>query len=198
MLSAMLEDVRALLIDLDGVLYVEEEPVAGAAKALQRLRARDLALRFVTNTTAHSRERTLEKLARLRFDVDSRELITPAALAVGYCLKQGHQRVALVMNDEVKLDFSELEETTERADAVIVGDLGSAFGYDVLNCAFRRVMDGAELIALQKNRYWIEVSGRRPLSSCRELSSGRPLGDGTRRRQWSCNRRGAGNPRVGA
>ena len=155
----MLEDVRALLIDLDGVLYVEEEAVAGATKALQRLRARDLALRFVTNTTAHSRDRTLEKLARLRFDVDSRELITPAALAVGYCLKQGHQRVALVMNDEVKLDFSELEETTDRADAVIVGDLGSAFGYDVLNCAFRRVMDGAELIALQKNRYWMRADG---------------------------------------
>jgi HAD superfamily hydrolase (TIGR01458 family) len=159
MFSAMLEDVRALLIDLDGVLYVEEEPIAGAAEALHRLRSHGLALRFVTNTTARSRDRTLQKLARLRFGVDSHELITPAALAVQHCLKRGHHHVALIMNDEVKRDFSELQETADRVDAVIIGDLGSAFGYDVLNHAFRQVMDGAELIALQKNRYWMRGGG---------------------------------------
>ena len=42
---------------------------------------------------------------------------------------------------------------------MIVGDLGSAFGYDILNHAFRCVMDGAELIALQKNRYWLRADG---------------------------------------
>ena len=63
------------------------------------------------------------------------------------------------MNEEVKRDFKELQETTGRADAVIIGDLGSAFGYDVLNHAFRQVMDGAELIALQKNRYWMRADG---------------------------------------
>jgi HAD superfamily hydrolase (TIGR01458 family) len=155
----MLEDVRALLIDLDGVLYVEGELIAGAAKAVRRLRERGLPLRFVTNTTAYSRDRTLEKLARLGLGVDDDELVTPAALAVQHCRECGHQRVALIMNEEVKRDFEELEETTGRADAVVIGDLGSAFGYDVLNHAFRQVMDGAELIALQKNRYWMRADG---------------------------------------
>jgi HAD superfamily hydrolase (TIGR01458 family) len=40
-----------------------------------------------------------------------------------------------------------------------MGDLGPAFGYDVLNHAFRHVMDGAELIALQKNRFWMRADG---------------------------------------
>ena len=159
MLPLMLEDVRALLIDLDGVLYVEDQPIPGAIEAVSRLREHRLALRFVTNTTAHSRDRTLHKLARLGFGVDDRELITPAALAVRHCRERGHQRVALIMNEEVKRDFKELQETTGRADAVIIGDLGSAFGYDVLNHAFRQVMDGAELIALQKNRYWMRADG---------------------------------------
>jgi HAD superfamily hydrolase (TIGR01458 family) len=159
MVRTMLEDVRALLIDLDGVLYLEEEPIPGAVEAVTRLREHRLALRFVTNTTAHSRDRTLHKLARLGFGVDDRELITPAALAVRHCRERGHHRVALIMNEEVKRDFTELEETTARADAVIIGDLGSAFGYDVLNHAFRQVMDGAELIALQKNRYWMRADG---------------------------------------
>ena len=116
-------------------------------------------LRFVTNTTAYSRDRTLEKLARLGLGVDDRELITPAALAVQHCRERGHHRVALIMNEEVKRDFKELEEISGRAEAVIIGDLGSAFGYDVLNHAFRQVMDGAELIALQKNRYWMRADG---------------------------------------
>jgi HAD superfamily hydrolase (TIGR01458 family) len=59
----------------------------------------------------------------------------------------------------VKEDFAELEEVGEHAGAVIVGDLGSAFGYDVLNRAFRLVMDGAGLVALQRNRYWLTPDG---------------------------------------
>jgi HAD superfamily hydrolase (TIGR01458 family) len=169
--------MSALLIDLDGVLYVEEQPIAGAVEVLNRLRERGVALRFVTDTTAHSRDRTLRKLAGLGFRVDDRELIAPAALAVGHCRERGHQRVALVMNEEVKRDFKELEETTGRADAVIIGDLGSAFGCDVLNHAFRQVMDGAELIALQKNRYSMRADGLSldvgPFVAAIEFASGR-------------------------
>ena len=68
----MLEGVHVLLVDLDGVLYVEEEPIPGGVEAIERLRRSGLTLRFVTNTTAHSRARTLEKLARLGFDVGER------------------------------------------------------------------------------------------------------------------------------
>ena len=155
----MIAGIRAVLLDLDGVLYVEEEPIAGACAAVADLRER-FALRFVTNTTAHSRTRTLDKLCRLGFEVEPAELVTPAALAVRHCRAQGHRHVALIMNEEVKRDFAELQEVTDGpADAVIIGDLGPAFGYDVLNLAFRRVMDGAELIALQKNRYWLRADG---------------------------------------
>ena len=155
----MLEDVSALLIDLDGVLYVEDEPIPGAVQAVERLAASSLGLRFVTNTTAYSRERTLAKLARLGFAVADDQLLTPAALAVRHCLEGGRLRVALIMNEEVKRDFADLHEVDENCDAVIIGDLGSAFGYDVLNHAFRQVMNGAELIALQKNRYWLRGDG---------------------------------------
>lgn len=151
--------LSAALIDLDGVLYVEEEPIPGAVAAVTRLREADVELRFVTNTTARSRSHTFAKLTRLGFDVRDDELVTPAALAVAHCRGNGHHRVALVMNDEVKQDFAELEEAETDVAAVIIGDLGAAFGYDVLNRAFRSVMAGAELIALQKNRYWLRADG---------------------------------------
>jgi HAD superfamily hydrolase (TIGR01458 family) len=149
---------RAVLLDLDGVLYVEGRPLPGAAAAVDELRAAGVALRFVTNTTAHSRRRTLEKLRRLGFAVDERELVTPAVLAVQRCRDRGHRTVALLMRDEVKEEFEGLDESDE-PDAVIVGDLGERFGYDVLNRAFRQLLGGAELIALQKNRYWLREDG---------------------------------------
>jgi HAD superfamily hydrolase (TIGR01458 family) len=153
------ENVRAVLIDLDGVLYVEDGVIDGAIDAVERLRRLGLQLRFVTNTTARSRDQTLKKLAHLGFAIEDRELVTPAALAVQHCREQGHRRVALIMNQEVKRDFADLEEGVDQTEAVIIGDLGSAFGYDVLNHAFRQVMNGAELIALQKNRYWMRADG---------------------------------------
>jgi hypothetical protein len=152
--------VRALLLDLDGVLCVEEEPVPGSVEAVAALRRLGLALRFVTNTTSRSRAKTLEKLERLGFGVSDPDLVTPAALAVRHCRERGHRRVALLMNDEVKADFAGLEEAEGSADAVIIGDLGTAFGYEALNRAFRLVMDGAELVALQKNRYWLTRPSR--------------------------------------
>ncbi len=149
----------ALLVDLDGVLYVEDEPVVGASEAVGRLRDGRLRLRFVTNTTARSRAQTLEKLERLGFEARAEELVTPAALARRHCERAGHRRVALIMNENVKSDFEGLEEVAERPDAVIMGDLGEAFGFAILNRAFRMVMDGAELVALQKNRFWLTGEG---------------------------------------
>jgi HAD superfamily hydrolase (TIGR01458 family) len=154
-----LKGVRALLIDLDGVLYVEDEPIEGAAVAVASLRDAGLGLRFVTNTTARSHRQTLDRLERLGFAVDAAELVTPAALARRRCLEAGHQRVALIMNEDVKEDFAGLTEADQGVEAVIMGDLGSAFGFEILNRAFRLVMAGAELIALQKNRFWMTPEG---------------------------------------
>jgi HAD superfamily hydrolase (TIGR01458 family) len=156
---AEITGIEAMLVDLDGVLYVEDRPLPGAAEAVAALRSAGLGLRFVTNTTARSRAQTLEKLERLGFEVDPEELVTPAALARRHCEERGHETVALIMNDDVKDDFGELREVADGPDAVIMGDLGEAFGFPILNRAFRMVMDGAELIALQKNRFWLTDEG---------------------------------------
>ncbi len=157
--GSALTGIELLLIDLDGVLYVEDEVVPGAVEAVSELRAEGPALRFVTNTTSRSRGQILERLQRLGFSVASEELVTPAALARARCREAGHERVALIMNQEVKEDFTGLTAANDAVDAVIMGDLGAAFSFEILNRAFRLVMDGAELIALQKNRFWMTPEG---------------------------------------
>ncbi len=66
---------------------------------------------------------------------------------------------SLLVRDEVKGDFRGLEPDERSPQAVIIGDLGERFDYDVLNRAFRHVMNGAELVALQRNRYWKRAHG---------------------------------------
>ena len=149
----------SVLLDLDGVLYVEDEPIAGAIEAVAALRDHGLQLRFVTNTTSRPRRDILARLQRLGMPVPERELVTPARLAVEYCLAAGRRRALLLMRDEVKADFAGLQEVREGADVVVVGDLGEDFGYRVLNRAFRELLAGAELVALQKNRYWRGENG---------------------------------------
>jgi len=156
---ANLDGIDAVLLDLDGVLYVEGELLPGADEAVKRLRGAGIALRFVTNTTAHSRSQTLEKLRDFGIELEEDELVTPAALARRHCEDAGHRTVALIMNDAVKADFEGLEEADTDVDAVIMGDLGEQFGFRILNQAFRLVMEGAELVALQKNRFWLTADG---------------------------------------
>jgi phospholysine phosphohistidine inorganic pyrophosphate phosphatase len=86
-----------VLPDLDGVLYVEDEPIPDAVEVLGALRAQGLRLRFATNTTSRPRREILARLAHLGIPVAAAELATPAHLAVQHCLRAGRRRAFLLM-----------------------------------------------------------------------------------------------------
>jgi phospholysine phosphohistidine inorganic pyrophosphate phosphatase len=176
-MAAALEGIEGLLLDLSGVLYVQDEAVPGAADALAKLRDGGVRLRLVTNTTMRPRRSILERLERLGIEADPSELLTPATLAARRCEEAGYESVSLVVLDELREDLEGLEEGEGSVDAVIVGDLGEGWDYGVLNRAFRQLMDGAELIALQKNRYWETAEGLSldagPFVSALEYATGR-------------------------
>ena len=94
-MPASLEDVEGLLLDLSGVIYVQDEAVPGAAEALERLRSAGIPIRLVTNTTMRPRRSILERLERLGIEADPAELITPASLAKRRCEEAGYKSVAL-------------------------------------------------------------------------------------------------------
>jgi len=153
-----------VLLDIDGVLYVGDEAIEGAHEALVELR-RLGSVRLVTNTTSRSRREIFEHLRELGFEVEPQEVLTPAAMALRHCRERGFESVALLVSERLREDLSALErheragDGKARTDAVILGDLGSGFTADVLNGAFRQLMDGAELVALQHNRYWLRADG---------------------------------------
>jgi HAD superfamily hydrolase (TIGR01458 family) len=150
-----------VLLDIDGVLYVGDEPIAGAHDALDELRRLSADLRLVTNTTSRSRREVAAHLTDLGFQTSLDEIITPAAMAVRHCEEQGHEVVELVVSDGLRDDLAALAAPSQGAtvDAVVLGDVGDRFDAQLLNRVFRLLMDGAELIALQHNRYWRRKDG---------------------------------------
>lgn len=160
-MNAASEGPFGILLDIDGVLYVGDEPIEGAHEALAELRELGAGMRLVTNTTSRSRRQVWEHLDELGFGVTVEEVLTPAALAVAYCDERGHQSVELIVSDGLREDLVELgvPQAGETVDAVILGDVGRKFDADLLNRAFRLIMDGAELVALQHNRYWRRADG---------------------------------------
>ncbi len=151
----------ALLLDIDGVLHVGDEPIAGAAAALAELRELSAGVRLVTNTTSKSRRQIVEHLRELGFDIATHEVLTPAALAVHHCRERGHRYVELLVGEALREDLAELAQAPSGVpvDAVVLGDLGDELTAAVLNAAFRQLVDGAELVALQHNRYWRRPDG---------------------------------------
>jgi|SRR5215210_2788508 HAD superfamily hydrolase (TIGR01458 family) len=148
--------LEGLLVDLDGTLYVGDEPVEGAREAMQKLRASGLALRYVTNTTRKPRREVSEHLHSLGFGVEETEIFTPAMAAAGLI---GDRSCYLLVDESLLEDLRGVTLVEDDPHYVLVGDLGDGFTYDRLNAAFHRLADGAELLALQKNRYWRKEDG---------------------------------------
>lgn len=145
-----------MLIDLDGTLYIGGSPIEGARTALERIERAGVPFRFVTNTTRMSRKEVSRGLEGMGFPSSQRLIFTPATAA--NAMLAGRSVRAFVAG-ELLGDLSGLDLSGERPEYVLVGDLGSGFTYELLNEAFRCLMDGAELVALQKNRYWQREDG---------------------------------------
>ena len=148
--------ISGVLLDLDGTLYVEAEPVAGAREALEALEASGLALRYVTNTTRLPRRAVVERMLALGFEAEECEVFTPAWAAAR--LIGGRSCLPLV-DESLYEDLGGARLTEDSPEVVLVGDLGEGFTYARLDAAFRCLMEGAELVALQKNRYWQNKGG---------------------------------------
>lgn len=139
------------MLDLDGTLYVGDERVPGAREAVERLKESGLIVRYVTNTTRKPRRAVAENMRELGYQIEEEQIFTPAIAAGG--LIGGRSCLPLV-DESLLEDLPAVTLTADGPDYVLVGDLGEGFTYARLDEGFRCLMHGAQLLALQKNRYW--------------------------------------------
>ena len=142
--------IKALLCDIGGVLYVGDRPIEGAIRAIESMK-RLYPVRFVTNTTQKSGAQVVAKLQQMGFDIKPSEVITALDITRMYLEREGGGACFLMTDDAVAC-FDGLPK--EPCKYVVVGDAQEHFSYANLNRAFRILMEGGELIAAAKNRYF--------------------------------------------
>jgi HAD superfamily hydrolase (TIGR01458 family) len=154
--------ISGVLLDLAGVVYEGDHVLPGAIDAVARLHAAGLPLRFVTNTTTKTKQALLTRLSGLGLEITGDELFTPGQAARAW-LDAHDASPVLLVHPNLEGEFQGTAGRTK--DAVVVGDAGKAFTYENINHAFRALVDGAELVALAKNRTFKADDGKLSLDA---------------------------------
>jgi HAD superfamily hydrolase (TIGR01458 family) len=154
--------IRAVLLDLAGVVYQGEEPLPGAIDAVADLRRAGLRLRFLTNTTRMPRRALLSRLNGMGIAIADEELFTPAQAARAW-LSARKLSPHLLIHPALAEDFVGLGGS--EGEAVVVGDAAQGFTYDALNAVFRKLLAGAEFLALARNRSFKDEDGELSLDT---------------------------------
>lgn len=151
--------IKAVLFDLDGVLYIGQKPIEGAIEAVAKIRKSGIAVRFVTNTSTLSLTSLQEKLNRLGFNVVPEEIMSAPQATIQYLKKRPNPVCKLLLAEDVKKDFSCFDQSETAANYVVIGDIGDRWSYELLNEVFHCLVNGAQLIAIHKNRFWQTETG---------------------------------------
>ena len=153
----------ALLLDLDGTLFEGDRWIPGAEAVVRTLLEQGWQIRFVSNTTLRSRAQLLQRFAPTGLPIQADWMFTPVRAAYEWLrtrpLRNGI--LALVHPDLIPDLASIPIVQAPPADFVLVGDMGDAWQITLLNQALRALLQGARLIALQKNRLWKAPDGYR-------------------------------------
>jgi glycerol 3-phosphatase-2 len=143
----------ALFIDLDGVVYRGDHVLPAAPEVLDRVRAQNVKVLFLTNNSARTPQQVADRLQRLGVRAEAREILTSALATASMLRREGATgRKAYVIGErgvrealeEVGIEI--LDEEAESADLVVVGWDRSA-DYAKLRRASLLVQRGARLIA---------------------------------------------------
>lgn len=143
--------IRALCIDIAGVLTEDDRPLPGALDAFAALRTRGMPMRLLTNTSRTPAEKVRQKLLDAGFAVDMDELLT-APVAIAALLRRRGLRAQLIVHPDVRCDFAGIDQRDPQA--VVLCDAGEHFHYAELDRAMRLLQGGAPLLAVGMNRYF--------------------------------------------
>ncbi len=140
-----------ILIDLDGILRIGDKLSNNSSYFLRSLTDEKLPAIILSNSTLSSSDDV-----RQFFLSNNIELNIPVMTTIDATLNyisESNKKASVYCNDRIKKVFSDYIDDDETT-AVIIGDLGKSWTYEILNDILRKVLAGAEIIAMQKNRYW--------------------------------------------
>jgi phospholysine phosphohistidine inorganic pyrophosphate phosphatase len=157
--------MRAILFDLDGVIYQGDQPIDGAADVIAWVRREAIPHLFITNTSSRPRSELCRKLDGMSIAIDPEQILCPPAAAARWLSAHTAGPVALFVPPATQTEFAGLPlwdgDIRQAVAAVVIGDLAGAWTFARLNQAFQLLMGrpAPRLVALGMTRYWRTSGG---------------------------------------
>ncbi len=154
MLTDRYPQIKGLILDMDGVLWHDSEPIGNLPKLFETLNQDGLKVVFATNNATRTIDEYLEKMANFGIQVNPNQIITSAETTAIYIVEkfEGKKSAYVVGTDSLKeiLRSKGIEVVSEDnfrdANMVVVGmDIG--INYEKIRNAALLVRAGAEFIA---------------------------------------------------
>jgi HAD superfamily hydrolase (TIGR01458 family) len=140
-----------LLIDFDGVIRLGNVPAPEAKEFFSFIENKKIPACVISNTTLKTSSEIKDFFNSNDIDFNI-PAVTASEASLQYA-KENYKRVKVYSIESIKKIFADLL-VDENPEAVIVGDLVDRWSYDILNEIFRDVHSGADLITMQKNKFW--------------------------------------------
>lgn len=158
--------MAAVVLDLDGVLWLGDEPLPGAAGAVAQFRAAGLDVGFMTNNSSLPVSGYVEKLARFGVEADPSEVLTSALAAANLLageLAPGAKVLACSGPGVVEALEAKGFEVVDAgpAEAVVVG-WHRTFDFDRLDRATAAIRAGARFVATNTDATYPAPDGLLP------------------------------------
>jgi 4-nitrophenyl phosphatase len=149
-----LNDAKAWIFDMDGVLYRGNAPLPGAIDLFATLQLRSIPFRLATNNSTLTPEQYVKKLEKMELDVPAEWIVTSGVATRDYLLTRFPKGSPVYVVGEPALveqlfstdDLVQANGTSLQAAAVVAG-LDRKFTYDKLSEAHRQIQKGAAFIA---------------------------------------------------
>jgi glycerol-1-phosphatase len=144
-----LEPYDIFLLDLDGCVWVGDEPTPGAVEAVGALRAAGRRLGFVTNDARRSEDDVVRKLWGLGFRASREEVVTAGGALQHVLSESGHATAFVIGSEAVHrhvmdagLRILNRSDLADRAEVVVVSG-HERFDFGELRGAVQATLRGA-------------------------------------------------------
>jgi HAD superfamily hydrolase (TIGR01458 family) len=160
--------VRALVLDVEGVLLMKGAALPGAAEALTALEARGIPFRVATNFTSAHRGTLAAHFQAAGLPVPEERIVTAASVTAARTAATYPGQLLFVIttrdgrrefDGQHLMPYEEADAPGARAAAVVLGDGEADLSYANLDRAFRLVRGGAALLAMHRNPWWFTSRG---------------------------------------
>lgn len=141
--------LKGLLLDMDGVLWRDTQPIGDLPQTLARIKGMGLKAAFVTNNATRTVEQYVEKFGAFGAEVEAEQIFTSARATAAHLAKQHPNGGRVFIVGERGLVEALRERGFEQGEkdplAVVVG-LDRAVSYEKLTRATLLIRNGVPLI----------------------------------------------------